>query len=606
MMIFLALIGLFALYTLWIVRERGEILFIEIQVVNLKFATVSFVMIADLIRMAFILSVSIIRIAVLKFRESYISRDPYFLRFHFLLMSFIFRIYFLILRPNFIRLLLGWDGLGLRSYLLVIYYGNTKAYNSGIITAITNRLGDALILISIAYIYKTGTWHIFLYSLEPIYSSVTVLIMIAATTKRAQIPFSAWLPAAIAAPTPVSSLVHSSTLVTAGVYLLIRHNLLFLQAQTSYYLIVMGTLTILIARVRALFEIDLKKIVALSTLRQLGVIILRLGLGAFVARFFHLLTHAFFKALLFLATGSVIHRRNRYQDLRTIGRLRKIIPLTRGFILLSLLSLIGLPFMSAFFSKELILEIILIKNFNAAIYGFIALGVRLTALYRARFVYIGIVNFRKNEQTIFKSDEDTPLIIRISILMAPAIIAGAYLALALFPSTILRSRPSLLKVRIILLVLSRLLFRVYFNSKLILTSWNKAFWTRGLIWSLPQIRPTTPIILTSLPGTSINKLLDRGIFLSIIKLTEAKILKTRLLAHTLRSLQKILSIRVLWGILGGLYYLCNELQNLIKKITLNPKFIISKSKKQPVLSAVSLKKENFSTKKVNNRKMIFI
>jgi NADH:ubiquinone oxidoreductase subunit 5 (subunit L)/multisubunit Na+/H+ antiporter MnhA subunit len=232
----------------------------------------------------------------------------------------------------------------------------------------------------------------------------------------------------------------------------------------------MGTLTILIARVRALFEIDLKKIVALSTLRQLGVIILRLGLGAFVARFFHLLTHAFFKALLFLATGSVIHRRNRYQDLRTIGRLRKIIPLTRGFILLSLLSLIGLPFMSAFFSKELILEIILIKNFNAAIYGFIALGVRLTALYRARFVYIGIVNFRKNEQTIFKSDEDTPLIIRISILMAPAIIAGAYLALALFPSTILRSRPSLLKVRIILLVLSRLLFRVYFNSKLILTS----------------------------------------------------------------------------------------------------------------------------------------
>ena len=507
------------------------------------------------------------------------SRDPYFLRFHFLLMSFIFRIYFLILRPNFIRLLLGWDGLGLSSYLLVIYYGNTKAYNSGMITAITNRLGDALILISIAYIYKTGTWHIFLYSLEPVYPSVTLLIMVAATTKRAQIPFSAWLPAAIAAPTPVSSLVHSSTLVTAGVYLLIRHNLLFLESQTSYYLMATGSLTMVIARVRALFEIDLKKMVALSTLRQLGVIILSLGLGAFIARFFHLLTHAFFKALLFLATGSVIHRRNRYQDLRTMGRLRKIMPLTRGFILLSLLSLIGLPFISAFFSKELILEIILINNFNAATYGFIALGVRLTALYRARFIYIGVVNFRKNEQAIFKSDEDTSLTVRMAILIIPAVTAGAYLALALFPSAMLRSRPSSLKIRIISLVILSLLLRIYFNKKLTLTSWNKVFWARGLIWSLPLVRPTTPIILTSVPGISINKLLDRGIFLSVIKLAETKILKTGQLAHSLSSLQKILRIRVLWGVLRGLYYLCNKLQNLIKNITLKPKFIISRSKK---------------------------
>ena len=230
-----------------------------------------------------------------------------------------------------------------------------------------------------------------------------------------------------------------------------------------------------IARVRALFEIDLKKMVALSTLRQLGVIILSLGLGAFIARFFHLLTHAFFKALLFLATGSVIHRRNRYQDLRTMGRLRKIMPLTRGFILLSLLSLIGLPFISAFFSKELILEIILINNFNAATYGFIALGVRLTALYRARFIYIGVVNFRKNEQAIFKSDEDTSLTVRMAILIIPAVTAGAYLALALFPSAMLRSRPSSLKIRIISLVILSLLLRIYFNKKLTLTSWNKVF-----------------------------------------------------------------------------------------------------------------------------------
>ena len=572
-------ITLTASYLLWILREKSEIFFIDFQIANLKFISIRFVVIIDFIRIAFIIRVRIIRIAVLKFRESYIRRDPYFYRFHFLLISFIFRIYFLILRPNFISLLLGWDGLGLSSYLLVIYYGRTKAYNSGIITALTNRLGDALILIRIAYILKTGTWNIFFYSLDTIYTSVIILIMVAATTKRAQIPFSAWLPAAIAAPTPVSSLVHSSTLVTAGVYLLIRHNLLFLQSQTSYYLIVIGALTILIARVRALFEMDLKKIVALSTLRQLGVIVLRLGLGAYIARFFHLLTHAFFKALLFLATGGIIHRRNSYQDLRTMGRASKIMPLTRRFVLLSLLRLIGLPFMSAFFSKELILEIILINNFNFWIYFYIALGVRLTALYSSRFIYIGITNFSKNEQAIFKSDEDFSLIARIRILIAPAILAGAFLSLALFSCTRLRSRPIALKTGIVFLVFLSLVVSLYLNNKLKINNWNKLYWARGFIWSLPRISPTTPVALTSKPGITVNKLLDRGIFLFSIKLTEISLLQINKLAQSLTSLQKILSVRVLWGLVINFYYLCNKLQKFAKNKILKTRFKTTKSKK---------------------------
>ncbi len=565
---------------LWIILEKGEIFFIDFQIANLKFATIRFVFIADFIRITFILRVRIIRIAVLKFRESYMRRDPYFLRFHFLLIAFIFRIYFLILSPNFIRLLLGWDGLGLSSYLLVIYYGRAKAYNSGIITALTNRLGDALILIRIAYILKIGRWHIFLYSLEPLSMLITIMIMVAATTKRAQIPFSAWLPAAIAAPTPVSSLVHSSTLVTAGVYLLIRHNLMFFNSQTAAYLITMGILTILIARVSALFEIDLKKIVALSTLRQLGVIILRLGLGAYVARFFHLLTHAFFKALLFLATGRVIHSRNSYQDLRTIGRARKTMPLTRGFILLSLLRLMGLPFMSAFFSKELILEIILMNNFNFFVYVYMALGVRLTALYRARFVYMGIVNCSKNEHAIFKSDEDTPLIQRMLVLMIPAILAGAYLSLALFPVTRLRSRPISLKLSIVSLIFLSLGARVYWAKKFNITKWNKILWAAGIIWSLPIIRTATPLVAVSTPGNKINKLLDRGIFLATIKRSESLIIKANKLRHSLISLQKILRISVLWGLLLRLYYLRNKLQKFIKNKALNPRFKTNKSKKK--------------------------
>jgi len=219
-----------------------------------------------------------------------------------------------------------------------------------------------------------------------------LMLILAASTKRAQIPFSAWLPAAMAAPTPVSSLVHSSTLVTAGVYLLIRHENLFLNNRFTFYIITIGMLTIILASIRALFETDLKKIVALSTLSQLGVIFLGLGVGRFLISYFHLLTHAFFKALLFLCTGAIIHRRKDYQDLRLTGGRALRLPVVNSFILISSFSLIGLPFMSAFFSKEIILELIILKNFNFIIYVLMLRGVILTAIYSSRFIFLVFSN----------------------------------------------------------------------------------------------------------------------------------------------------------------------------------------------------------------------
>lgn len=605
LVLLLSIVSLVRLYSFWLVGEMREVFFIDFQLANFNFIRINFVIIRDLSRIRFIARVSLIRVAVLKFRETYIRADPFFYRFHFLLISFIFSIYFLILSPNFISILLGWDGLGLSSYLLVIYYGSPKAYNSGIITALTNRLGDALILVRIAYVLKTGTWHIFFYSLEPIHVGVTLIIMLAATTKRAQIPFSAWLPAAIAAPTPVSSLVHSSTLVTAGVYLLIRHTSLFLTSHTSFYCAVVGRLTILIARVRALFEMDLKKIVALSTLRQLGVIILSLGLGAYTASFFHLLTHAFFKALLFLSTGSIIHSRNSHQDLRAMGRARKIIPLTGRFVLVSLLSLIGLPFISAFFSKELILELILINNLNTFIYFLIATGISLTALYSARFMYIGIVNFSKNEQVIFKSDEDQKLILRIIILRGPAILAGAFLQLVLFPTTELRSSPGGWKLGIVSLIFLGIIGSIFINKKLCIQSWHKLSWIRGGMWSLPIVRAQTPATLSSPSGITINKTLDRGIFIFLITSTEKVILRASGVTPPLLSLQKILRIRVVWGLLARLYYLCNKLHWAIKNNSLSPKFQTTRSN----LHASPLTKRPLQEKvlatKVKSKKAMF-
>merc|ERR1712142_1065979 len=193
--------------------------------------------------------------------------------------------------------------------------------------------------------------------LRIIFSKILIyLIIISACTKRAQIPFSAWLPAAIAAPTPVSALVHSSTLVTAGVYLLLRIVPLITASSRLVLVGLIGAITMTIASLRAFLESDLKKIVALSTLSQLGIIVLSLSLGLPTIAFFHLVVHAFFKALLFIATGNLIHNSPDYQDLRRIGGHLPALPVTQATVIITKLSLCGVPFFSAFFSKELILE----------------------------------------------------------------------------------------------------------------------------------------------------------------------------------------------------------------------------------------------------------
>merc|ERR1711887_500146 len=222
------------------------------------------------------------------------------------------------------------------------------SYNAGIITALTNRLGDVGLLVSLSLMISYGGWS-YLYNThgtERLAGGLLAIIVLSACTKSAQIPFSAWLPAAIAAPTPVSALVHSSTLVTAGVYLLIRINILLVNTTASIILIVTGALTIFIAGCAAILEIDIKKVIALSTLSQLGVIIIIIGAGAPVLAYFHLLSHAFFKAILFICAGIIIHNIKDYQDIRKIRISKNFIPITTAVILIANISLCGLPFLS--------------------------------------------------------------------------------------------------------------------------------------------------------------------------------------------------------------------------------------------------------------------
>lgn len=300
----------------------------------------------------------------------------------------------LIISPNLIRILLGWDGLGLVSYCLVIYYQNVKSYNAGIITALTNRIGDVALLISIAWMINYGGFN-YIFYVDYIKGSVEInvirtLVLLAAITKRAQIPFSSWLPAAIAAPTPVSALVHSSTLVTAGVYLLIRFNFALTEG-LIFFLLFIGTITIFIAGLGANFEFDLKKIIALSTLSQLGLIIGILALGEYKLAFFHLLTHALFKALLFICAGCIIHNLGNCQDIRYIGGLVNQMPLTCCYFIISNFSLCGLPFLAGFYSKDLILEVISIEYINLFIYFFYYISTGLTVCYTFRLIYYVLV-----------------------------------------------------------------------------------------------------------------------------------------------------------------------------------------------------------------------
>lgn len=366
------------------------VVILEFNILTINSISIVISILLDWISYLFIRFVLFISAIVIFYREEYMHGDLTLRRFILLVVIFVLSIILIIISPNLIRILLGWDGLGLVSYCLVIYYQNVKSFNAGILTVLTNRIGDVALLISIVWIINFGSFnyvnYLDLFKNDIVIQLISYLIVLAAFTKRAQIPFSSWLPAAIAAPTPVSSLVHSSTLVTAGVYLLIRFNFCF-SIELKFIILFIGCFTIFISGIGACFEFDLKKIIALSTLSQLGLIIRILAIGDYNLAFFHLLTHALFKALLFICAGNIIHNFINCQDIRYIGSVSKFMPLTCIFLNIRNLSLCGLPFLSGFYSKDLIVEFISIQNLNFFIYIIFYISIGLTVCYRIRLSY---------------------------------------------------------------------------------------------------------------------------------------------------------------------------------------------------------------------------
>nr|YP_015441.1 NADH dehydrogenase subunit 5 [Scutigera coleoptrata]CAE01477.1 NADH dehydrogenase subunit 5 [Scutigera coleoptrata] len=434
--IFLMFLSLLSfLFGIWcLMFEKGY--FLDWEFFYINGVVMSFSVIIDYMSMIFMSFVMFISSNVLYYSIDYMSGELNSNRFCLLVLMFVLSMILLIISPNLISILLGWDGLGLVSYCLVIYYQNSRSFNAGMLTVLSNRIGDVALLISIAWMFNYGNWN-YLINIEMGDKIelwwVGLCVLVAAMTKSAQIPFSAWLPAAMAAPTPVSALVHSSTLVTAGVYLLIRFDVMFSEVYVAKsMLFFFSVFTMFMAGLGANFEYDLKKIIALSTLSQLGLMMFVLSMGYSMLAFFHLLTHALFKALLFLCAGGIIHSMGDNQDIRVMGSLSNNQPFLCSCFNVANLALCGMPFLAGFYSKDMILEMCMMSNFNTFMFFITMLSTGLTVSYSFRLVNYVVSGDWKFKGVHMLGDVNSLMGLPMFNLMLGGVVMGSVLSWLVF------------------------------------------------------------------------------------------------------------------------------------------------------------------------------
>lgn len=373
------------------------------------------------------------------YSSGYMHDDEGFARFFAYLNLFVFFMLLLVLGANYVVMFIGWEGVGLCSYLLIGFWFKNQEYNNAAKKAfIMNRVGDLGFLLGMFLIFENfgslsyadvfanaGT----MTSGAAVLTAITLLLFVGATGKSAQIPLYTWLPDAMAGPTPVSALIHAATMVTAGIYMIARSNVLFVLAPFTMHIIaVLGLVTALMAATIAITQTDIKKILAYSTVSQLGYMFLGLGVGAFTGSVFHLMTHAFFKALLFLGAGSVIHAMSGEQDVRNMGGLKKGLPITFITMLLATIAIAGIPPFSGFFSKDEILAHVFEANPVLWIFGVI--GSLMTAYYMFRMVFVTFYgSFRGTEEQKHHLHE-SPLSMTIPLMVLAVLsVAGGWIGI---------------------------------------------------------------------------------------------------------------------------------------------------------------------------------